>query len=125
MQRPERSAIRTIVTIFATMTVLGTSSAEPSGDGPAFLNANDLYIKLSANDATTLLVGVAYVAGVADAGSGGTVQSGGWRFCLQPNMTQVQIADVVKLWLDRHPEKRHFGAAGVVAHALEESFPCR
>jgi hypothetical protein len=48
----------------------------------------------------------------------------GFHACIRDGVTVTQIADVVKLWLQKHPENRDYAAAGLVAAALEEAFPC-
>ena len=35
-----------------------------------------------------------------------------------------QSSQIVVKWLNAHPEKLHLGAAGLVAAALEDTFPC-
>ena len=48
----------------------------------------------------------------------------GWGACSSENIEISQLKDVVERWLERHPEKRHMGAAGLVADAFAEAFPC-
>jgi Rap1a immunity proteins len=66
---------------------------------------------------------VAYAVGIADAMSTGS-QIGGYAACLQPNITRGQIGEVAIRFLAAHPELRHDAAAGLVARALAETFPC-
>jgi endonuclease YncB( thermonuclease family) len=54
--------------------------------------------------------------------NGGAV--GDWRACLPGNGTIGQAKDVVLKSLRDHPEQRHFAAAGLIAAALHEAFPC-
>jgi hypothetical protein len=49
----------------------------------------------------------------------------GWRACMPQTLTGNQAVDVVLKHLRNYPEQRHFGAAGLVAHALTDGFPCR
>jgi hypothetical protein len=70
------------------------------------------------------LVCLSYTSGVADAMAANREGVLGWHACFRPNTTRGQIADVVKLWLKNHPEKRDFEAAGLVAEALQRAFPC-
>src|SRR5688500_17634980 len=58
---------------------------------------------------------VGYVWGVAGALDGSS-------FCLSKGVQQRQVIDVVKRWLDDHPEVRHFAASCLVAEALKEKF---
>jgi hypothetical protein len=60
-----------------------------------------------------------YVAGVV-AGS----DQDGITFCFASGVTSDQLADVVKLWLRDHPEKRHLSGSFLVFSALKEKFPC-
>ena len=49
----------------------------------------------------------------------------GWRACFPTQTTRQQWVDVVKRYLDRHPEQRHLLAGFLVAKALAEAFPCK
>ncbi len=49
----------------------------------------------------------------------------GFRACFPAHSTRGQAEDVVKRYLDQHPEKRHYVAADLVAMALAEAFPCK
>jgi len=66
--------------------------------------------------------GLEYVYGVMDSGSMGPVA--GRRFCVPDEVTMLQLGDVVRGWLEKHPEARHLLAASLVATALAEAFPC-
>ncbi len=65
-----------------------------------------------------------YVAGVADAMVLNDGWVGGWRACLRDHTTRGQITDVVKQWLQSHPEERGYGAPALVIEALAHAFPC-
>lgn len=65
-----------------------------------------------------------YVIGVADAMVHGQEGVGGWHACYRANQTPGQLTDVVKLWLQNHPEKRDYEGSGLVAEALAQAFPC-
>ena len=45
--------------------------------------------------------------------------------CLPDDSTRRQTVEVVKRWLDQHPEQRHYPAVILVAKALAEAFPCK
>jgi hypothetical protein len=45
-------------------------------------------------------------------------------YCLPTGVTGRQIEDVVKLYLQNHPEARHYSASYLVSAALKEKFPC-
>jgi Rap1a immunity proteins len=63
-----------------------------------------------------------YVAAIADASGQRGVE--GRRTCAPPNVTLQQDVDVVKRYLEMHPEQRQYVAEGLVALALSEAFPC-
>jgi len=49
---------------------------------------------------------------------------GVWHACFREHVTRGQLAAVVKLFLQNHPEKRDYGGVGLAAHALQDAFPC-
>jgi hypothetical protein len=106
------------------LALLACAHAAPIAESAAvFDTGNSLYEYLTANNATARAHAAGYIAGVADVGSMGKVF--GWSFCLPQRTTKDQITDVVKQWLDQHPEKRYVGAVGLVSEALAGAFPCR
>jgi hypothetical protein len=44
--------------------------------------------------------------------------------CLK-GVQQNQLVDVIKRWLDEHPEVRHRSASALIGQALMEKFPCQ
>ena len=66
-----------------------------------------------------------YIAAVADLDNGTCSPNDNSNFQLPSNSTQSQLKKVVLNWLNQHPEKLHFGAAGLVEIALSENFPCK
>jgi hypothetical protein len=48
----------------------------------------------------------------------------GYTACFPPDFKDGQAKDAVKEFLTLHPEWRHHAAAGLVAEALSEAFPC-
>jgi hypothetical protein len=48
----------------------------------------------------------------------------GSHACVPENSTQ-QLVDVVKRYLDQHPEQRHYSATSFAAAALAAAFPCK
>jgi len=46
------------------------------------------------------------------------------QWCPPDNMTAGQLIRVVTKYLQEHPEKLHFAAAGSVSNALKLAFPC-
>ena len=49
----------------------------------------------------------------------------GHRACLPEHTTRRQTVEVVKRYLEQHPEQRHYGASSLVAEALAGAFPCK
>lgn len=88
----------------------------------AFQSGNALYDWCTASTAGSTGLCTGYVAGVADSMSDG--QLFGFRACIPNEVTGKQATDTVILWLAENPNKRHLGAAGLVAEALASSFPC-
>ena len=91
-----------------------------SGGGGLFLNGNKLYEYCRTPDGTALNGACfGYIMGVA----GATDQKPGF-FCLPKGASGKQIEDVVKLYLQNHPENRHYSGSSTVIVALKEKFPC-
>jgi Ssp1 endopeptidase immunity protein Rap1a len=74
---------------------------------------------------------IGYIAGLLDmygfmeAAEEGTLKKAGNRpFCIPDSVTIDQLADVVVKFLDAHPTHRHYEAAGLLAGAFMEGFPC-
>lgn len=44
--------------------------------------------------------------------------------CIPEESTKGQLVDVVKKYLDDHPERRHLEAGSLVPEALNSAFPC-
>jgi hypothetical protein len=64
-----------------------------------------------------------YIEGVADAMATSPVD--GHRACIPLPVTNVQVKEIVVQYLERNGADRQFGAAGLVAKALQQSFPCQ
>jgi hypothetical protein len=65
-----------------------------------------------------------YMSGVADIMMQ-SIPVFGWRACLPETVSAAQATDVLKQFLNQHPEQRHYAAASLVAKALAEAFPCK
>jgi hypothetical protein len=83
----------------------------------AFMNGNALYDACMNRDPNSFCAG--YIEGVADMAS----QVG--LACLPIYSTKLQVTDMVKQYLTKHPEQRHYGASSTVQVALTEAFPCQ
>jgi hypothetical protein len=91
----------------------------------AFMNGNELLQNLNGG-VSDKWYATGYIAGIVD-GFNQTKklgEKGGWCFSL-PAVTNEQVADVVRLWLEKNPASRHYGGKGLVSAALAESFPCK
>jgi Rap1a immunity proteins len=95
------------------------ANAEP---GVFYFNGNELWDFCRVDSPN--LGCVNYVSAIADAMTADHEGVMGWHACFRLNTTRGQIADVVKLWLQKHPEKRDLAAPGLVAQALAQAFPC-
>ena len=69
----------------------------------------------------------AYVIGIMVAMSYNIPEGslGTYRFCLSDGVRASQAADIVTAWLANNPKDRHIGAAGIVAQALSQAWPCK
>ena len=63
-----------------------------------------------------------YVTAVADVIERNPVN--GLRACVPDAAVVGDLVDRVTAYLDRHPERLGFGAAGLVADALGDAYPC-
>lgn len=96
-----------------------------AGQSSTWLNGNDLWEYCGSDSASpSSLACMDYVMGVADAMTAHHEGVNGFHACFRATMTRGQIIDVVKRWLQNHPENRSYTAAGIVAAALQQSFPC-
>jgi Rap1a immunity proteins len=104
--------------------ILILTSQPVAADGAYFVNGNFLHDacqKGVSMDRTAFCVG--YVGGIADALSQDSVQ--GHRSCIPAkSVTNIQLMDVVEIYLANHPERRHEMAASLVALSLSAAFPC-
>ncbi len=48
----------------------------------------------------------------------------GSSFCLPAEATGDRVAEAVKAWLGKHPDKRDLAGSHLVFLALKEKFPC-
>jgi Ssp1 endopeptidase immunity protein Rap1a len=65
-----------------------------------------------------------YVEGISDA-LGADNSINGYTACFPENVKERQTIEVVIQFLVANPATRHRDAAGLVAHALAEAFPCQ
>jgi hypothetical protein len=65
-----------------------------------------------------------YVTGVSDSIQGFQESLNTCFVTLPPGVTARQTADVARLWLEKHPERRHYSAFSLVYNALVDAWPC-
>ena len=65
---------------------------------------------------------ISYVGGIAEVMLADTIF--GFRVCMPLEATNEEAVDIVKAFLAKHPNFRHFQAAGLVAAAFAEAWPC-
>jgi hypothetical protein len=117
--------IRTIAVLLASAPFAFSASAPASA---FFLTASDLSAKCTKVGQTNPYVDyidcLGYVTGIADVltGDGGSIN--GVRACLPQSVTREGLVDQVTKWLAGNPAVGHLPAAGVVASALADGFPC-
>ncbi len=58
-----------------------------------------------------------YVAAVAD--------KPGWTVCIPAKINTDELGQIVRKFIDDHPENAHTVAFSVVGHALTEAHPCK
>jgi hypothetical protein len=104
--------------VIAVMSVsTGARTAPGSADG------NALYEHCQSSIVSLQGVCVGYVMAMADILAEHEIN--GFKACVPRSVTIAQATDVVKQFLARYPEQRHFMARGLVAAALSQAFPCR
>jgi hypothetical protein len=92
-------------------------------DTVALVLGKDLFGFCSDRSANSQSFCNGYLAGVADALS--VVNTMGVKTaCLQLNIPNEQVKDVVMQYITAHPEKRDLAAAGQGLMALQAAFPC-
>jgi hypothetical protein len=96
----------------------------------AFKDGNKLYSECTSSP-DYVLVCMGYVQGVVDAGDqeaflleadGRTIA--GFRWCASDRANTKQAVDIVVRYLRDNPQRRHLVAAGLVAEALSQAWPC-
>lgn len=87
-----------------------------------FQDGNGLYAAISSPSEYTRIYSVGYISGVVDSGKLGL---NGFKYCVPEAATAGQLKDVVEKWLEENPATRHYAAPGLIAAALQASFPCK
>lgn len=88
------------------------------------MTGNDLFAECSSIEQRVWCM--RYVTGIADA-LGGKKENriNGFAACFPAEVTISQITDIAEQHLKKYAARRHLGAAGLVASALSEAFPCK
>lgn len=82
-----------------------------------FITGNKLHEQLNSSNNFEVMMGMGYVAGVADATRGNV-------HCMPNNVTLGQIVDMVKKVLESQPQNRHNTADVFIAVVLMNQWPC-
>jgi hypothetical protein len=79
------------------------------------------------NDETLFSLGVCrgYITGIVDAFDRLAGLPPDKTFCTPENSSTGQLIAVVKAWLEKNPQFRHFSAKSLISTALHEAFPCK
>jgi len=101
------------------LSAVSPSNAQ-TADIPSFVTGNELaqWFTNRPNIAN------AYVLGVWDQHSSFQVGLGQKTICMPTQVSRKQAAEVVKRYVNEHPEQRHYAAAAMVTVALTAAFPC-
>jgi len=91
----------------------------------AFFNGEELYSYLTSDDDLQRMGARGYIAGVVDLHVVMVASYSAARlFCRPGGLTRERTREIVKDYLESHPESRQRFAAEVVARALGEAYPC-
>ena len=102
----------TVIVAFSVMLFYGQASA-------FFLNGNQLYAKMTSPESSDTIIASAYITGAFD---GITLHMKELSSSVSKEVSARQIRDIVKLYLEKHPEMRHQIAAKLIQDALLEAF---
>lgn len=97
--------------------VLAAAMAATAFAGTAhagFFDGNALFERCSAKSGSDLGICVGYISGVAD-----TFED---TKCLTAGVDLRQVKDVVKQYLENHPDERHHRASSIVVAAVQKAF---
>jgi hypothetical protein len=113
-------------TLIASLLVVlaGVGSASAGGTYESLESGNTLLAKCVGPPELQLVCG-GYTAAIYDTiamlEAGGAVPK---HHCFPPDVTRLQIRDVIVRYLQGHPAERHTGAASLASDALQEAWPC-
>lgn len=107
----------------AGLLIAGLVVLQPRGALADFVDGNKLYKYCSDPSSIEHEVCYGYIESIADVMYNEPVF--GYKICISQNVAFSQLRDVVVQYMISHPERRHFGAASMVARALSQAFPCQ
>jgi hypothetical protein len=96
--------------------ILLTIPAKASLSAGNYFNGNDIYAFATSEDPVKEALFNGYVSGVMDANTE--------ILCVPVEVTLQQAADIVRKYLEQHPDIRHFAGRGFVILSITEAFPC-
>jgi hypothetical protein len=109
-----------LVVLLVSLYCFAAFAQTPTG---AFVSGNRLHEWYEGGDVSKLRA-MAYVLGAADTLTSVQAVQKRCVFIAPPDMTSGQVIDIVRLYLQKHPERRHYGADGIVYEALADAWPC-
>lgn len=83
-----------------------------------FISGNDLYKDLRSESTVDKVYALGYIAGVSDAGQGGS-------HCIPTTVSLGQIQDMAINYLRKNPEIRNLSADVLLSMMLMERWPCK
>jgi hypothetical protein len=106
------------VAVVLCIAMIGQAVAEIVDGNKLFADCRDGDDPSARDRATKWGTCFGYASGVADA----LVPAG--LYCTSSGATAGDVVDVVKLYLQNHPEKRHLSAPQLIVNALKDRYPC-
>ena len=114
-----------LMAMIAVATAVALSCPPASAQqGTPFYTGNDLWSQCTSNAPFQSGFCAGFVAGIADILAADPLIIG-QMVCAPLDVTTDQKRDVVKRYLEQHPERWHYAAASLVLDALAEAFPCK
>ena len=102
--------------------VVAVAAVAAGSAGARALDGNRLYELCRPNSRSSEFCDD-YVMNIAERLMVGRVA--GWTACIPAHLTDDQVVDAAKQFLEAHPARRRSAALGLVAEALAEAYPCR
>jgi hypothetical protein len=88
----------------------------------SFYSGNDLKRKVNSTELIDYGFSFGYISAVSDSINKKKVF--GYPVCLPDDVELKQLVDVVKIYMNSHPNLLHYAANSLVAEALTDAFPC-